>query len=257
MPSIYEPLEILGVQVGRLTTGELIDSIVQATASGSRIIVAYVNIYAINLAQEQPWIKEFLNQAQLTYCDGYGVMLGARILGCRIPERYTPPDWFSRLSSIWAEHSFSMAFLGAKPGVAERAAERLKCESPGLKVVYTHDGYFDRSVGCADNETVIQAINACKPNLLVIGLGMPAQERWLLENWHKLDCQVALPIGAGFDYLAGEVRRAPRWMTDHGFEWIGRLWVEPGRLWRRYLLGIPRFLFNVSLQRLGLVRSTE
>lgn len=143
-----------------------------------------------------------------------------------------------------------MAFLGAKPGVAEQAARRLQEENPGLRVIFTGDGYFDRSRGSTQNQSIIQAINACSPDLLVIGMGMPAQERWLDDNWDELNCRAALPIGAGFDYLAGEVTRAPRWMTDRGLEWLGRLWVEPGRLWKRYLLGIPRFLFNVILQRL-------
>jgi N-acetylglucosaminyldiphosphoundecaprenol N-acetyl-beta-D-mannosaminyltransferase len=101
---------------------------------------------------------------------------------------------------------------------------------------------------------VLQAINATSPDILLVGLGMPIQERWLMENWGFVKAKVALPVGALFDYLAGEIPRAPHWMTDHGLEWLGRLIVEPRRLWRRYLLGNPRFLWLVLKQRLGLLR---
>ncbi len=83
---------------------------------------------------------------------------------------------------------------------------------------------------------------------------MPAQEIWLSENWDKINCKVALPVGAMFDYLANITPRAPRWMTDHGLEWLGRLVIEPRRLWRRYLIGLPIFFWRVLLQRFGLLK---
>jgi N-acetylglucosaminyldiphosphoundecaprenol N-acetyl-beta-D-mannosaminyltransferase len=92
---------------------------------------------------------------------------------------------------------------------------------------------------------VLEEINQLSPDILLVGFGMPRQEKWLSENWEQIHAHVFLTGGAVFDYVSGEVKRAPKWMTDHGFEWLGRLIIEPGRLWKRYILGLPYFLFLV------------
>ncbi|MCA1687542.1 MAG: WecB/TagA/CpsF family glycosyltransferase, partial [Actinobacteria bacterium] len=119
------------------------------------------------------------------------------------------------------------------------------------KIVGVRHGYFDHGAGSAENEAVVGEINAAAPDILVVGLGMPLQERWLMENWQKLDVSVALTGGAVFDYVSGRLSRGPRPLTGSGFEWLARLLVEPRRLWRRYLLGNPLFLLRVLKQRLG------
>lgn len=101
---------------------------------------------------------------------------------------------------------------------------------------------------------VIEKINKVRPNILLVGFGMPVQEYWLQENWEKIDTNIALTGGAVFDYLSGELRRAPRWMTDHGLEWLGRLIIEPRRLWKRYIIGLPLFFLRVLLFKLGLLK---
>lgn len=243
-----ETIDLLGVHVNTLVIEQVIDYINQAIQFRKKSILAYVNVHAVNLAQSQPWFKDFINDADITYCDGYGVRLGAKILGGDIPQRYTPPDWFPRLSSMCAQKGHSLFFLGARPGIAERVAEILVDEHPDLKIIGTHHGYFDKTPGCPENNAVLQAINAAKPDILVVGFGMPLQEKWLVDNWSCIEAWVALPVGAMFDYLAGGITRAPRLFTDHGFEWLGRLVVEPKRLWKRYLVGIPMFLLAVFHQ---------
>src|SRR3712207_9212750 len=123
-------------------------------------------------------------------------MLAARILGRRIPERITYADWIWQLAGLAATRSFSLYFLGARPGVAQEAARRLKERYPNLKIVGARHGYFDHS---AENEAIVQEINAAAPNILLVGLGMPLQERWLMENRRNLDVGVALTGGAMFD----------------------------------------------------------
>jgi N-acetylglucosaminyldiphosphoundecaprenol N-acetyl-beta-D-mannosaminyltransferase len=250
-PDANETIELLGIHINTQRIEQVIDTIDRAIRSRRKSILAYVNVHAVNLAQKQPWFKDFLNNADVTYCDGYGIKWGAKILGFDIPQRYTPPDWFPRLCSVCAQNGHSLYFIGARPGVAEKAAKGLKEEFLDLKILGTDHGYFDKTPGCAENDAVIQAINSLKPDILVVGFGMPLQEKWLDDNWEQLDAWVALPVGALFDYLADEVPRAPRWLTDYGFEWLGRLLVEPRRLWRRYLVGNPKFLLDVIRQRLG------
>ena len=125
---------------------------------------------------------------------------------------------------------------------------------PDLRIVGTHHGYFDRTLGGEENNHVIQMINSAKPNVLIVGFGMPFQERWLLENWEHVDANIFLTGGACLDYMSGRVRRAPRWMLDNGLEWLYRLLLEPVRLWKRYLIGNPLFLYRIAKQRMGLLR---
>jgi N-acetylglucosaminyldiphosphoundecaprenol N-acetyl-beta-D-mannosaminyltransferase len=249
-----EAINLLGVHVCLLSAESLVNFVSRMISGGGKARAVYVNIHAINLAQELAWFRDFLNRSAVVYCDGFGVKWGARLLGLRIPERLSPPDWIPLLAAECTREHFSLYLLGAHPGVAEKVGVILKQKFADLSIAGIHHGYFDKSPDSIENETVLQAIHAASPDILLVGLGMPLQERWLMENWDRLEAKVVLPVGALFDYLTGEFPRAPHWMTDHGLEWVGRLIMEPRRLWRRYLLGNPRFVWLVLKQRLGLMR---
>jgi N-acetylglucosaminyldiphosphoundecaprenol N-acetyl-beta-D-mannosaminyltransferase len=248
-------VNLLGVTISTLPVEAVISRIESAITSREKIHIAYANIYALNLAYEQAWFREYLNSAALTFCDGYGVIWGAKILGLNIPYRYTPPDWFDALMARCADRGFSIFFLGSRPGVAEKAARILSEHHPGVQIKGVLHGFFDKQCGSLENQAVINAINAIRPDLLVVGLGMPTQEKWLAENWAQINAYVAFPVGAMLDYLTGEVRRAPRWMTDHGLEWLGRLIIEPRRLWQRYLIGNSTFLGRLLKQKFLALRN--
>jgi N-acetylglucosaminyldiphosphoundecaprenol N-acetyl-beta-D-mannosaminyltransferase len=248
-----EAVNLLGVRVCTLSVDSLVDFIFRTILEGRKARAVYANVSAINLAQDYAWFKDFLNSSDVVYCDGFGVKWGARLLGLRLPYRFTPPDWIKLLIAECARQNFSIFFLGGRPGVTEKVGKVLKQDFPDLIIAGVQHGFFDKSSVSAQNQEVIQKINAAHPDILLVGFGMPLQERWLLDNWEGLLIKVALPVGALFDYLADELPRAPRWMTDHGLEWLGRLVVEPQRLWRRYLLGNPRFLWLLLKQRLGIL----
>jgi N-acetylglucosaminyldiphosphoundecaprenol N-acetyl-beta-D-mannosaminyltransferase len=180
-------------------------------------------------------------------------MLGARILGYRIAQRIPITEWIWQLAGLAERHGFTVFFLGARRGVVGKLAARLKGRFPKLRVVGAHHGYFDKTPGSSENEKVIRMINIAKPDFLIVGFGMPVQERWLLENWDRIETTVALTGGGAFDYASGELRRGPQLMTDNGLEWLSRLIIEPRRLWRRYLFGNPLFLRRVLRQRLKLL----
>jgi N-acetylglucosaminyldiphosphoundecaprenol N-acetyl-beta-D-mannosaminyltransferase len=244
-------ISLLGVRVDAISLENLLSERYAATINRHHTLIVNVNIYALNLAYEIPWFRTFLNSADLVFCDGAGVILAARLFGYCLPERITYADWTRNLAKFAAEHELSLYFLGGKPGVADHAAKRLIEEFPQLKILGTANGYFDKSLECPENQAVICRINAVKPDILIVGFGMPLQERWLMDNWAEINASVGLPAGAVFDYISGQVPRAPRWMTDHGLEWLGRLAIEPRRLWKRYLIGNPLFFLRVLRQRLG------
>ncbi|MEX1020646.1 MAG: WecB/TagA/CpsF family glycosyltransferase [Litorilinea sp.] len=253
---MYKPNEIgiLGVTVHPITKDDLHAYMDATIARHDRALVLNVNVHAMNLAHTDRDLKNFFNRAEIVFCDGIGVMLAARLLGEKVPERITYADWMWELAAYAEPRQLSFFFLGAKPGVAEQAAQRLQTRFPRLKIVGVQHGYFDRARDSAENKAVIQRINELRPNILVVGFGMPIQEQWLAENWDALDANIALTGGAVFDYLSGSLRRGPKWMTDNGLEWAARLLIEPQRLWKRYVVGNPLFLWRVFWSRLGFYR---
>lgn len=242
-------IDVLGVGVDPITVSELHAEIACLVRGGELGLILNVNAHCLNLCYEDRTLRDSLNRADVVFCDGTGVMLAARMLGRRIPVRITYAAWIWRLAGFAAAEDFSLYFLGARPGVAQEAARRLREHYPGLRIVGVRHGYFDHSAGSAENEAVLEEINAAAPDILLVGLGMPLQEIWLTQNRRRLDAGVALTGGAVFDFLSGRARRGPRILTEHGLEWLARLLNEPRRLWRRYLIGNPLFLLRVLRQR--------
>jgi N-acetylglucosaminyldiphosphoundecaprenol N-acetyl-beta-D-mannosaminyltransferase len=240
---------IFSVEIDDITVEALIDAILKTSLQNRKAIVANVNVHAMNLAYELSRFRNFLIDADIVFCDGFGVKWGGYMLGYPIHNRNTPPDWIDDLCAELAENDLSLFFLGGKQGVAQQAGEKLMARHKGLRIVGYHHGFFDKEQNSSDNKSVIEQINQVRPNILVLGFGMPKQEYWLLDNWIHLRTNVAIPAGAFFDYVAESVPRAPHWMTDHGLEWLGRLFIEPRRLWKRYLIGNPLFLSRILRQR--------
>lgn len=238
-------VDILGVPFARLTPETALDRIEALYGRDRPAFVAHANVHTVNLAQDDRSYLEALRAADLVLNDGKGVMLAAKMLGAPFPAdlngNYMGPVLLQRA----ADRGWPVYFFGAKPGVAERAAHLLEDRIPGLKVVGSHDGYFQ-----PDQETdVVAEIASASPGLLYVGLGNPAQERWIVRNLDATGAKVAVGVGAFFDFQTGEVKRAPGWMNRIGLEWVHRLFKEPKRMWRRYILGNPWFLWRVLGQR--------
>jgi N-acetylglucosaminyldiphosphoundecaprenol N-acetyl-beta-D-mannosaminyltransferase len=246
-----EPVVVLGVPIDPLTVPELHERLLHFVRGGARATVLHANVHAINLAQRFPWFGDRLRAADLVFCDGHGVMLGARLLGQHLPERITYAEWMWRLAAFCETHGLSLYFLGAGDGVAAQAAHRLRARHPRLRITGTHHGYFDMSAASRDSEQVIGGINASGADIVVVGFGMPLQEDWVGRHRAEVAAPVVLTGGAVFDYVSGTLRRPPRWMTTRGLEWLGRLLIEPRRLWTRYIVGNPLFIARVLRARLS------
>jgi len=243
----FPSIHLLGVRVDSLSPQELFEAIRDAIQERRKVLIINANVQALNLAYEHVWFRNFQNSSEVDFCDGYGILLAARLCGLKIKARFTYPDIVEALAQFSETNGFTFYFLGARPGIVERAAVRLKVSCPRLQVAGMHHGYFDKSPQSKESQAVIAEINACKPDILFVGFGMPLQEQWLVENWNQINSLVALTGGAVFDYISGNISRAPHWMTDHGLEWLGRLWVEPRRLWKRYLIGNPLFVWRILI----------
>lgn len=251
-------ISLLGVRIHSISVPDLIQRMSTAIDTAQRLIVANVNVHAMNIAYEQDRFREFLNrQAGIVFCDGNGVRLGAKLTGNQIDYRYTPPDWINDLCSQCEAQGYSIYLLGARQEVVSKAAATLQEQHPKLKIAGTQHGYFDKSVDHPENKAVVEKINQANPDILIVAFGMPLQEYWIMENWDALNAKIALPVGALFDYIAGEVYRAPRWITDNGFEWLARLVIEPRRLWRRYIIGNPLFIYRVIKSRFGVTLARQ
>lgn len=238
-----------GVGVDPIRQDELHAVIADAVATQRQRIILNANARAIALANTLPAFKAALNAADIVFCDGYGVLFAARFLGATLPERITYADWAHPFARFSQERGLSWFFLGAAPGVADTAAARLRQQYPGLNIAGAHHGYFD--LDGKDNDQVLARISALRPDVTFVGLGMPTQELWIQRNAPRLDTRVLLSAGACFDYLAGRVRRGPRWMTDHGLEWLARILIEPRRLLWRYTVDNLAFLRIVLAQKFG------
>ncbi|MBN1881397.1 MAG: WecB/TagA/CpsF family glycosyltransferase [Deltaproteobacteria bacterium] len=251
---INNTVTLEGIEIARLTLDGLLDAAVVA-ASGKPpggAVFMYANIHTMNLARKDRTYHEMLTRADLVYCDGVGVVLGARVAGLSIPGRLTAADFISDLASRFTKEDRSIFVLGGEPGVAEQAVGVLGSMFPGLRVTGTHHGYFDRKG--MENEAVLEMLARNRPDCLFVGMGSPAQEEWALFHRDRLGIPLIWCVGATFDFVAGKVSRAPSWMRKVHLEWFHRFLMEPKRMFYRYAVGNPSFLFRMLGLRLKRMR---
>ena len=241
-------VDVLGVYIDAIRLEDMLERFREVVSNDRRALVAHANVMGVNLAYDREWFRIFLNSVDLLICDGMGVKLGARMLGYHIPERFTHADWTWQLAKFGAQHGFSFYFLGNPPGVAEKAVIRLHERFPDLNIVGVQHGFFKKSPGNAENKAVLDHINRVKPDILMVGFGMPLQEKWLQENWPRLQVKIAITCGAVFEYLSGDLKRGPDWMTQHYMEWLARVLISPRRYAKRYLRDIPLFTYRILRQ---------
>jgi N-acetylglucosaminyldiphosphoundecaprenol N-acetyl-beta-D-mannosaminyltransferase len=242
-----DPTELFGITVQTAPPADLLREILGFAERSERRRVGYVNAHVLNQSFTSDELRASLRAADLVYCDGYGVRLAAKMIGLPVPHRMTGADWIWGVAALCEESGRSLYLLGSDPGSSAEAAAALQRWYPGLRVTGTHHGFFE--IGSPHSERVLEHIAEERPDILLVGMGTPQQELWVERYFDRVEAHVVWTVGALFDYLSGRVPRAPHWIADHGFEWIFRLLVEPRRMWRRYLLGNPAFLYRVWAER--------
>jgi N-acetylglucosaminyldiphosphoundecaprenol N-acetyl-beta-D-mannosaminyltransferase len=232
-----ERVRLLGVTVDRLTLPALTALVGTAVARKERWVIAHHNLHSVALHRRDPEVRALYARARFVHADGMSLVAVARWLGLPLgrEHRVTYADWTGPLMAEAAARGWRVFHLGGRPGVAARGAAVLRRRHPGLRIATAH-GWFDAAPGSRDSERRLARIAAFRPDVLMVGMGMPRQERWILHHLERLPAAAVLPCGACMDYVAGAVPTPPRWAGRLGAEWLFRLAVEPRRLWRRYLL---------------------
>ncbi len=243
-----ERIDFLGLHLHDMAGAEVARRAAAAVRPGGRALVLNANAHMAMLARRHGWLASELNAADIAFCDGAGVQFGIWLLTGHLPHRTTPPEWIDAFAARLPSGA-SVFWVGGAAGVVERAAA-VFAQRHGLRTAGTQDGFFDHGAGSEDNRRLIERINLASPDVLMVNMGMPLQERWLADHWRLIDARVAIAGGALVDHMAGLVRRPPRWVANLGLEWAVRLSREPRRLWRRYLLGLPPFAAAVLREKL-------
>ncbi len=234
--------QVLGVAFDAVTMPEAVERGMAMLETPEPDYIVTPNPEVVMTCREDAKAAEAVGHASMVLPDGIGIIYGARILGRPLPERVPGADFALGMFSQMAKSGKSVFLLGAKAGVAELAAEKLAAQFPGLRIAGTNDGYFK------DDGPVIDRINKAAPDLLLVCLGAPRQEKWMYANRDRLNVRLMAGLGGSLDVYAGVVERAPESWQKLNLEWLYRLKKEPKRLGR--MMKLPKFLLCVIGERI-------
>ena len=244
---------ILGVGVSAIHMDLATATLERWIQENARQYVCVTNVHVITECQRDPELRRILNRAGMVTPDGMPLVWISRLRGQKHVRRVYGPDLLAVMCALSAQKGYRNYLYGGAEGVAERLAVRLVERFPGLQIVGIDSPPF-RALSVEEDQAAVDRINRARPDLVWVGLGAPKQERWLAAHVGRVETLALLGVGAAFDFHAGVKKQAPRWMQRSGLEWVFRLATEPGRLWKRYLVNNPWFVWLVLLQSLGLRR---
>lgn len=240
-------VNLLGVRVSAFDLAQATAEMARAVSEGRRVYASTCPVYTLMMGRERPDVREALNGAEWATPDGMPVVWALRWLGARGVGRVYGPDLLLALSGVSAQHGYRQFYLGGEPGVAGALAKELQARFPGLRVAGACSPPFQQL--STDEEHALAAqVNAAHADIVWVGLGSPKQDLWMARNRPLLTTPLLVGVGAAFDFLTGRQPQAPRWAQRTGLEWLFRLVTNPRRLWRRYLVYNPKFLFHLMLQ---------
>jgi N-acetylglucosaminyldiphosphoundecaprenol N-acetyl-beta-D-mannosaminyltransferase len=250
MPAVDNyKVQILGIPYNNLFLKDVFEQLFMYLERKIKFTVLFLNADCLFKAQNDEEYKEILKKAEFVFPDGIGLRLAAKFLtSIRVKDNCNGTVLSPLLMKGAANKGYKIFFLGAKEGVAEKAAENIRKKMPGIRIAGTHHGYFK------DDEEVIKKINASGADILFVAMGIPLQEKWIARNRASLNARLYLGVGALFDYLSGQIPRAPKFMQAVHLEWLWRTFIEPRRMFKRYIidgvkLGRIVFKYKFGLQK--------
>jgi len=255
---------ILGIKISDISWDDIFDEIEIFLHGDKQHFIFTPNPEICLLAQKNPRFKSILNKATINAADGFGLKIGALILGQFLKNRVTGSGLTKKVGKILENTGKSAFFLGAMPGVAKRAAQIIQEKHPNVKISHSsglskiwmqdHKLFYDPQ----ENDEVLNKIRATAPDMLFVAYGMPKQELWIKENLHKLpSVKIALGIGGSFDFLAGKVKRAPKVFRVLGLEWLFRFFMEPNKRLRRIVKAVFVFPYKCLRWRMDMANKFQ
>lgn len=233
----YQKYRLFDIWLNTLTLADILSLLRKNIALRRKFILANQNLHGLYLCTQDEKTREFFANADYTHIDGTGLLVLGKLMGLpfRVEHRTGYMDLFPALLPNAIQNGWRIFYLGSEEKVLEKGIDRLTKEFPDLAIA-GHHGFFAKRETEAENERVIKIINEFSPDILFVGMGMPIQECWILDNYEKLNVRAVLHCGGMMDYIAGQVPTPPRWLGPIGLEWAFRLVTEPMRLWKRYLI---------------------
>jgi len=240
-------VNVLGVGVSAINLDLAVAAIAQALEEGTRGYVCVTGVHGVTEARHDPAFRAILNHSFLNTPDGMPMVWMGRLQGFRQMGRVYGPDLMLRVCEYTCSRGLTHFLYGGAPGVAQELKVRLEPQFPGLKIVGAFSPPF-RPLTSTEAEDLARQVKALRPDIFWVGLSTPKQEKFMAQYWQRLEATLFFGVGAAFDFHAGRLRQAPRWMRRNGLEWLFRLGCEPRRLWKRYLKNNPLFLARAFCQ---------
>lgn len=247
---LLDQISLLDVKFHKATAKDIVDIIYESINRDERHIIANHNLHSVYLCNNKrnPKMAHFYQTATCTFIDGMSLVLLCNLLGTslKLQHRLTSLDFLPSILEHAKRNNWRNYYLGTKQELVEKGIGILKRNFNGLDIRF-HNGYFNAQRNSDENKRIVQSINDYRPHILLVGMGMPRQEEWIIDNFEQLKVNVVFSIGAYIDYIAGDKPIPPRWLGHLGLEWLYRLLCEPRRLGQRYLIE-PWFLLGLLIK---------
>lgn len=251
METISSPnfIDMLGIRISNVSKEEILNTIEAFIETNRPHAIFTPNVDHIVKAKSDAEFASALQSADMLIPDGMGIVFGSYILGTPIKEMVGGRRLVPELCRLAAEKDWKVYLFGAKNGIADLARKNLEARFPGLRVVKAHSPSSNFLIEGRENEQVIEDINRNAPEILLVGLGTPKGEKWVMMHKSRLKVSVAMQVGGTLDVLAGARREPPAWAPKLGLEWLFRLVEQPGSVWKRYLIDDPIFFWWILKEK--------
>lgn len=234
--SIMSKEQFLNTYISNCTRAEVISQIEEMIPNKASQYVIALNVDVLVKIEYDAKLKEVSDKADISIADGKPLIWISKLYGNPIKEKISGSDLVPELCSVAAEKGYSVFILGGMGDTAEVAAKNMQKANPGLKVAGTYSPPFGFEKSREECDKINSILAETKPDILFVCFGCPKQEKWIFDHRDEFSVGVCVCAGATVDFLAGRIKRAPKWMSEHGLEWFYRFLKEPGRLFRRYFV---------------------
>ena len=244
-----EKQPLLNTYINNVTMAETVEAIEQMIAADKKSYVVAINVDVVMKIEDDPYLKKVVDDADMVLVDGKPLVWISKLHGKPLKAKISGSDLVPLLCEVAAEKGYKVFIIGGKDGIAAQAKEKLESKHPKIQIVGTYAPPFGFEKDEKELNHINQMISDVKPDLLIACFGCPKQEKWIYENIGKYNAKVSVCAGATVDFLAGNVKRAPRWMSEHGLEWFYRFLQEPKRMFKRYFVDDVKIIGLVNKYR--------